>query len=170
VTAKSVARDARPHPDSQIHHVTIGSANAVIKDATKRDKLKKDLWVLCAEMEAAGLMDESPCLVIQLFSGHAPSLRNSIHLRNPTSDTCQDSRCRNHNDDAFSSASLSQISSRISYTLSPTRAASWGVWRFYAGTSVAAWCLNLKLVEHAESTKLQSGVVWLRERTEKHVS
>jgi nucleoside phosphorylase len=75
VTAKSVARDARPHPDSQIHHVTIGSANAVIKDATKRDKLKKDLWVLCAEMEAAGLMDESPCLVIQLFSGHAPSLR-----------------------------------------------------------------------------------------------
>ena len=124
VTAKSVARDARPHPDSQIHYVTIGSANAVIKDATKRDKLKKNSWALCAEIEPAGLMDESPCLVIQLFSGHAPSLRNSIHLRNPIPDTCPDSRCRNHNDNAFSSASLSQISSRISYTLSPTRAAS----------------------------------------------
>lgn len=40
--------------------------NQVIKDATFRDGLNKDLGgkVLCVEMEAAGLMNNFPCIVI----------------------------------------------------------------------------------------------------------
>jgi nucleoside phosphorylase len=47
-----------------VHHGTIGSGNQVIKDAVTREKLRKDLGIICVEMEAAGLMDEFPCLVI----------------------------------------------------------------------------------------------------------
>jgi nucleoside phosphorylase len=73
---KSVDRDARPDTDPQIHYGTIGSGNAVIKDATKRDQLRKDLGVLCVEMEAAGLMDEFPCLVIRGICDYADSHKN----------------------------------------------------------------------------------------------
>jgi hypothetical protein len=36
----------------------------VIKDGTERDKVKGEMKILCVEMEAAGLMDSFPCLVI----------------------------------------------------------------------------------------------------------
>jgi nucleoside phosphorylase len=73
---KSVARDARSDTDPQIHYGTIGSGNAVIKDGVKRDQLRKDLGVLCVEMEAAGLMDEFSCLVIRGICDYADSHKN----------------------------------------------------------------------------------------------
>jgi nucleoside phosphorylase len=73
---KSVCRDARPDTDPQIHYGTIGSGNAVIKDGIKRDQLRKDLGVLCVEMEAAGLMDEFSCLVIRGICDYADSHKN----------------------------------------------------------------------------------------------
>jgi nucleoside phosphorylase len=69
-------RDLRKNPAPIIHYGTIGSANKVIKDSETRDKLKKDLGILCVEMEAAGLMDDFPCLVIRGICDYADSHKN----------------------------------------------------------------------------------------------
>lgn len=71
-----VDRDARLSTEPQIHYGTIGSGNTVIKDGLKRDQLRKDLGVLCVEMEAAGLIDEFPCLVIRGVCDYADSHEN----------------------------------------------------------------------------------------------
>jgi nucleoside phosphorylase len=48
-----------------VHHGTIASGNRVMKDATQRNRVSQELGgVLCFEMEAAGLMNSFPCLVI----------------------------------------------------------------------------------------------------------
>lgn len=48
-----------------IHYGLIASANQLMKDAVVRDKLAVEKDVLCFEMEAAGLMNHFPCLVIR---------------------------------------------------------------------------------------------------------
>jgi nucleoside phosphorylase len=48
-----------------IHYGLIASANQLMKDAITRDKLAAEEDVLCFEMEAAGLMNHFPCLVIR---------------------------------------------------------------------------------------------------------
>ena len=54
------------HPRSPVvHHGLIASANQLMKDALTRDKLSKEMDILCFEMEAAGLMNNFPCLVIR---------------------------------------------------------------------------------------------------------
>ena len=64
--------------DMRIHYGLIASGNRVIKDAIFRKKLNKDLGgqVLCVEMEAAGLMDGFPCLVIRGICDYADSHKN----------------------------------------------------------------------------------------------
>lgn len=57
-----------------IHYGTIASGNRVMKYATQRDKLSAELGgVYCFEMEAAGLMNSFPCLVIRGISDYADS-------------------------------------------------------------------------------------------------
>jgi nucleoside phosphorylase len=73
---KVVQRPSRYDTDPEIHYGTIGSSNAVIKDGAMREHLRKDLGVLCLEMEAAGLMDEFPCLVIRGICDYADSHKN----------------------------------------------------------------------------------------------
>jgi nucleoside phosphorylase len=73
---KVVDRVHRPDTDPQIHYGTIGSSNTVIKDGATRDRLRKDLGVLCVEMEAAGLMDDFSCLVIRGICDYADSHKN----------------------------------------------------------------------------------------------
>jgi hypothetical protein len=48
----------------------------VVKDPAVRDALKKDMHVLCVEMEAAGLMDSFPCLIIRGICDYADSHKN----------------------------------------------------------------------------------------------
>ncbi|KAL3482068.1 nucleoside phosphorylase domain-containing protein [Aspergillus californicus] len=48
-----------------VHYGLIASGNQVIKDGQKRDLLARDMAILCFEMEAAGLMDLLPCLVMR---------------------------------------------------------------------------------------------------------
>lgn len=48
-----------------IHYGLIASGNQVMKDAKRRDIIAQDMDILCFEMEAAGLMDQLPCLVIR---------------------------------------------------------------------------------------------------------
>jgi nucleoside phosphorylase len=59
-----------------IHYGLIASGNQVMKDGITRDRLGKQLDVLCFEMEAAGLMDNFPCLVIRGVSDYADSHKN----------------------------------------------------------------------------------------------
>jgi nucleoside phosphorylase len=56
-----------------IHYGLIASANQLMKDATVRDKLAEELDVLCFEMEAAGLMNNFPCLVIRGICDYSDS-------------------------------------------------------------------------------------------------
>jgi nucleoside phosphorylase len=49
-----------------------------MKDAAERDKASSQLGgVLCFEMEAAGLMNAFPCLVIRGICDHADSHKNN---------------------------------------------------------------------------------------------
>jgi hypothetical protein len=73
---KVVERPSRYDTDPDIHYGTIGSGNTVIKDGATRERLRKDLGVLCVEMEAAGLMDEFSCLVIRGICDYADSHKN----------------------------------------------------------------------------------------------
>ncbi|PYH47089.1 putative wd40 protein [Aspergillus saccharolyticus JOP 1030-1] len=59
--------------DPDIHYGLIASGNRVIKDATFRDQLAAERDVLCFEMEAAGLMNHFPCLVIRGVCDYADS-------------------------------------------------------------------------------------------------
>ena len=71
-------RDARDDTDPVVHYGNIGSGNQVIKNATTRDRLSRDLDVLCFEMEAAGLMQDFPCLVIRGICDYADSHKNKV--------------------------------------------------------------------------------------------
>ncbi|KAJ9491221.1 hypothetical protein VN97_g2007 [Penicillium thymicola] len=59
-----------------IHYGLIASANQLMKDALIRDKLAADMDVLCFEMEAAGLMNNFPCLVIRGICDYSDTHKN----------------------------------------------------------------------------------------------
>jgi nucleoside phosphorylase len=60
----------------QIHYGVIASGNQVIKHGVTRDRLREELDIICFEMEAAGLMDNFPCLVIRGICDYADSHKN----------------------------------------------------------------------------------------------
>lgn len=62
--------------DLVIHYGLIASANKLIKDAVIRDKLADEREVLCFEMEAAGLMNRFPCLVIRGICDYTDTHKN----------------------------------------------------------------------------------------------
>ncbi|KAL3448908.1 hypothetical protein BJX65DRAFT_317173 [Aspergillus insuetus] len=74
----TVPRPPRTGNTVAIHYGTIASGNQVMKDAITRDRLSSDLGgVLCFEMEAAGVMNNMPCLVIRGISDYSDSHKNS---------------------------------------------------------------------------------------------
>jgi nucleoside phosphorylase len=75
-TEMLVERQKRTNESPRIHYGTIGSANKVVKDSTIRDRLRADSKIICVEMEAAGLMDTFPCLVIRGICDYADSHKN----------------------------------------------------------------------------------------------
>ncbi|KAF6797548.1 Kinesin light chain 5, partial [Colletotrichum musicola] len=77
-TANMVSRDERgEHEDNPtIHYGLIASANQVIKNAKIRDTLSAEKGVICFEMEAAGLMNHFPCLVIRGICDYSDSHKN----------------------------------------------------------------------------------------------
>ncbi|CRG89769.1 putative WD repeat-containing protein all2124 [Talaromyces islandicus] len=70
--------ERRVHRTIAVHYGTIASGNTVMKDATLRDTYANDpeLNVLCFEMEAAGLMNSLPCLVIRGICDYCDSHKN----------------------------------------------------------------------------------------------
>jgi nucleoside phosphorylase len=74
---RSVLRVARNSQEIVVHYGTIASGNQVMKDGVTRDRLSSELGgVLCFEMEAAGLMNSFPCLVIRGICDYADSHKN----------------------------------------------------------------------------------------------
>jgi len=72
-----LSRSPPQNTDILLHFGTIASDNQVIKDGVTRDRLSAELGgVLCFEMEAAGLMDTFPCLVIRGICDYADSHKN----------------------------------------------------------------------------------------------
>ncbi|KAH7082997.1 nucleoside phosphorylase domain-containing protein [Paraphoma chrysanthemicola] len=61
-----------------VHYGTIASGNQVMRDAARREMISAELGgVLCFEMEAAGLMNQAPYLVIRGICDYADSHKNN---------------------------------------------------------------------------------------------
>lgn len=74
---EEVEREDRETVGPIVHYGTIASGNQVMEDGATRDKLSKELGgVLCFEMEAAGLLNRFPCLVIRGICDYADSHKN----------------------------------------------------------------------------------------------
>ncbi|KAF3152659.1 hypothetical protein TWF569_002962 [Orbilia oligospora] len=73
---QQIIRAPRNSLSPAIFYGTIGSGNQVMKDGITRDKLASEKDILCFEMEAAGLMDHFPCLVIRGICDYADSHKN----------------------------------------------------------------------------------------------
>lgn len=67
---------AEDEDNPAVHYGLIASANQLMKDALIRDTLAEKMDVLCFEMEAAGLMNHFPCLVIRGICDYSDSHKN----------------------------------------------------------------------------------------------
>jgi nucleoside phosphorylase len=77
-TSTLVSRPERTEDEDNpaIHYGLVASANQLMKDALVRDKLAAEKNILCFEMEAAGLMNSFPCLVIRGICDYSDSHKN----------------------------------------------------------------------------------------------
>ncbi|KAK6520162.1 hypothetical protein TWF506_000446 [Arthrobotrys conoides] len=71
-------RDSRPHDQPYVHYGLIASGNQVMKHGITRDSLAREKNILCFEMEAAGIMDELPTLVIRGICDYSDSHKNKV--------------------------------------------------------------------------------------------
>ncbi|GAB7336824.1 hypothetical protein MBLNU13_g11329t2 [Cladosporium sp. NU13] len=69
-------RPVRTDNHPQIHYGNIASGDQVVKDGPTRDRIAREEGILCFEMEAAGLMDTFPCVVIRGVCDYADSHKN----------------------------------------------------------------------------------------------
>lgn len=78
------SRDQRNSADPKIHYGIIASGNTLVKSADEREEILARLSpdersnCLCFEMEAAGLMNSFPCMVIRGICDYADSHKNDI--------------------------------------------------------------------------------------------
>lgn len=73
-----VKRSPRESDDSYVHDGLIGSADQVMRDAITRDSIAKDHGILCFEMEAAGIMDQLPSLVVRGICDYCDGHKNKV--------------------------------------------------------------------------------------------
>jgi nucleoside phosphorylase len=80
--AREIKRIPRRAEGPIIHYGTIASANQLMRDSKKRDLYNDnyDGRILCYEMEAAGLMNSTSCLVIRGISDYADSHKREDHV------------------------------------------------------------------------------------------
>jgi nucleoside phosphorylase len=74
--SRIVTREERVDDRPRIHYGNIASGNEVVKDGPSRDRIAEKEGVIGFEMEAAGLMDSFPCLVIRGICDYADSHKN----------------------------------------------------------------------------------------------
>ena len=71
-----IKRAARPDTRPAIFYGLIASDNNLMRHGGSREALRKELKAICVEMEAAGLIDEFPCLVIRGICDYADTHKN----------------------------------------------------------------------------------------------
>lgn len=67
--------------DPEVHYGTIACGNTLVKNAAHRDEIvswlrKENVEPLCFEVEAVGLMNAFPCLVIRCICDYADLPKN----------------------------------------------------------------------------------------------
>jgi nucleoside phosphorylase len=81
---EEIPREQRNSTDPEIHYGIIASGNTLVKSAREREeileRLPKDVRdrCLCIEMEAAGLMNTFPCMVIRGICDYADENKNDL--------------------------------------------------------------------------------------------
>jgi nucleoside phosphorylase len=80
-SSQEVMRHPRDDTEPRIFYGNIASGNQVIKHGATRERLQKDLDVLCFEMEAAGLISTFPCLVIRGICDYSDTHKNKSWQR-----------------------------------------------------------------------------------------
>ncbi|KAK2764811.1 hypothetical protein CKAH01_15750 [Colletotrichum kahawae] len=77
-SGKEIGRPQRRSTDPVVHYGLVASGNSVVKDGVSRDDIVQRLGdkCICFEMEAAGLMDNFPCLVIRGICDYADTHKN----------------------------------------------------------------------------------------------
>ncbi|KAF3922296.1 hypothetical protein ABW20_dc0107567 [Dactylellina cionopaga] len=75
-TSNTISRSERPHDHPYLHYGIIASANQVMKDGVKRDKISTKTGALCFEMEAAGLMGNYKYLVVRGICDYSDGHKN----------------------------------------------------------------------------------------------
>ncbi|RDW72400.1 uncharacterized protein DSM5745_07572 [Aspergillus mulundensis] len=73
---EQIAHRPERNPNPLTYFGIIASSNQVVKDSVPRDRLGRELGAICFEMEAAGLMDNFPCIVVRGISDYADSHKN----------------------------------------------------------------------------------------------
>lgn len=76
--SRVVSRPDRRSNQPEIHYGIIGSGNTLVKDAKERNTILECVGeeCICLEMEAAGLVNHFPCLVIRGICDYADSHKN----------------------------------------------------------------------------------------------
>ncbi|KAK2743974.1 hypothetical protein FQN55_007023 [Onygenales sp. PD_40] len=80
---EEIERETRDSDNPEVYYGTIASGDTLFKDAAYRDKVLSRLGddCICIEMEAAGLMNDFPCIVIRGISDYADSHKNDVWQR-----------------------------------------------------------------------------------------
>ncbi|OJJ60235.1 hypothetical protein ASPSYDRAFT_89112 [Aspergillus sydowii CBS 593.65] len=73
---EQIDRPPRPSTEPQIHYGTIASGNRVVKNGRQRDEIAQEFDAICFEMEAAGIMNHLPCIVVRGICDYCDSHKN----------------------------------------------------------------------------------------------
>jgi nucleoside phosphorylase len=75
---QEINREPRESSKPVVHYGVIASGDTLVKDGEERDAISRAIGELCIcfEMEAAGLMNHFPCLVIKGICNYADSHKN----------------------------------------------------------------------------------------------
>ncbi|KAL2871419.1 5'-methylthioadenosine/S-adenosylhomocysteine nucleosidase family protein [Aspergillus lucknowensis] len=90
-TTRILHRVNREHPHKpNVHYGIIASGNLVVKDGVGREKIDKRyrnlIW--CCEMEAAGLVNNFPCLAIRGITDYCDSHKNDTWRKRAIAAAC----------------------------------------------------------------------------------
>jgi nucleoside phosphorylase len=77
-TSQTERRLGRDTDYPAVHYGLIASGNQVVRSAEYRDRLREKYDILCFEMEAAGLMDNFPCLVVRGICDYSDNHKNKL--------------------------------------------------------------------------------------------
>lgn len=73
-----IKRELRDDASPEVHFGVIASGNELMKNVAERDRLGQEFGAKCIEMEAAGLMNDFPCVVIRGICDYADSHKNDV--------------------------------------------------------------------------------------------